>query len=87
MAAIRTEMKEIQNAMRLSLEYDVEEFNDAKRNRYISAITSAISSETKVHDLTSIGFYDNPDSNWKYFGFSSFSVTDGSHSGDHSENR
>jgi hypothetical protein len=52
-AAIRTEMKEIQNAMRLSLEYDVEEFNDAKRNRYISAITSAISSETKVHDLTS----------------------------------
>ena len=25
-----------------------------------------------------IGFYDNPDSNWKYFGFSSFSATDGS---------
>jgi hypothetical protein len=28
-----------------------------------------------------IGFYDNPDSNWKYFGFSSFSATDGSQSG------
>jgi hypothetical protein len=27
-----------------------------------------------------IGFFDNPDSNWKYFGFSSFSATDGSHS-------
>jgi hypothetical protein len=34
-----------------------------------------------------IGFYDNSDSNWEYFGFSSFNVTDGSHSGDHSENR
>jgi hypothetical protein len=31
-----------------------------------------------------IGFYDNPDSNWKYFGFSSFSATDG---GDGSGNR
>lgn len=27
-----------------------------------------------------IGFFDNPDSNWKYFGFSSFSATDGSDS-------
>jgi hypothetical protein len=28
-----------------------------------------------------IGFYDNPDSNWKDFGFSSFSATDGIHTG------
>jgi hypothetical protein len=28
-----------------------------------------------------IGFYDNPDSNWKYFGFSSFSATDGGQAG------
>ena len=26
-----------------------------------------------------IGFYDNPDSNWKYFGFSSFSASDGTY--------
>jgi hypothetical protein len=28
-----------------------------------------------------IGFYDNPDSHWKDFGFSSFSAADGSYSG------
>jgi hypothetical protein len=30
-----------------------------------------------------IGFYDNPDSNWKDFGFSSFSASDGSNSREH----
>jgi hypothetical protein len=34
-----------------------------------------------------IGFYDNPDSNWKDFGFSSFSASDGSNSGNHQQNR
>jgi hypothetical protein len=46
-----TDINEIQSAMRLSIQYDVDEFNDAKRARYISAITVSISSQTKVHDL------------------------------------
>jgi hypothetical protein len=50
---MRTEMNEIQSAIRIALEYDVEEFNDAKRDRYVSAITCSISSETKVHDVVS----------------------------------
>jgi hypothetical protein len=52
-ATMRTEVNEVQAAMSMSLEYDIDEFNNAKRTRYISAITSAVSSETKVHDLTS----------------------------------
>jgi hypothetical protein len=50
-AKMRTEIDEIKAAMRLSIQYDVDEFNDAKRSRYISAITKAISSETKIVDL------------------------------------
>jgi hypothetical protein len=50
-AKMRTNIDEIKAAMRLSIQYDVDEFNDAKRSRYISAITRAISSETKVIDL------------------------------------
>lgn len=52
-AKMRTDINEIQSAMRLSMWYDVDEFNDAKRARYISAIAVSISSETNVHDLTS----------------------------------
>jgi hypothetical protein len=51
-AKMKTDIEEIKSAMRLSIQYDVDEFNDAKRPRYISAITHAISSETKVIDLT-----------------------------------
>jgi hypothetical protein len=52
-ATMRTEMDEVQGAMRISVEYDVDQFNDKKRERYISAITESISSETKVTDLVS----------------------------------
>lgn len=52
-ATMRTEMDEVQAAMRLSVEYDVDQFNDRKRERYISAITESISSETRVTDLVS----------------------------------
>jgi hypothetical protein len=52
-ATMRTDMNEVQSAINMALEYDVDEFNDAKRDRYFSAITQAISSETKVHDLPS----------------------------------
>lgn len=52
-ARMRTDIFEIQSAMRLSIQYDVNEFNDAKRSRYLSAITVSISSESKIHDLTS----------------------------------
>lgn len=52
-ATMRTEMDEVQGAMRVSVEYDVDQFNDKKRERYILAITQAISSETKVTDLVS----------------------------------
>jgi hypothetical protein len=51
-ATMRTDMDEVQGAMNMALEYDVEEFNNAKRDRYISVITHAISSDTKVKDLT-----------------------------------
>jgi hypothetical protein len=50
-AKMRTDIREVQAAMRLSIQFDVDEFNDAKRLRYISAITKAISSGTKVIDL------------------------------------
>jgi hypothetical protein len=50
-ARMRTEISEIRAAINLGLEYDVHEFNDAKRDRYFSAITTAISSKTKVSDL------------------------------------
>lgn len=52
-AVMRTEVKEVQAAIRRSIRYDADEFDDAKKARYISTITSAISSETKVDDLTS----------------------------------
>jgi hypothetical protein len=48
---MRTEVDEVKAAINMGLEYDVDEFNDAKRTRYISAITVAISNETKVTDL------------------------------------
>jgi hypothetical protein len=51
-AKMRTSIDEIQSAMRLSIQYDVNEFNDAKRTRYISAITVSISSQTKIQDLS-----------------------------------
>jgi len=50
-AKMRTDINEIQSAMRLSIQYDVDEFNDVKRARYISAIAVSISNQTKVHDL------------------------------------
>jgi len=52
-AKMRTEVNELQQAMSIALEYDVEEFNDLKRARYASVISYAVASETKVHDLAS----------------------------------
>jgi hypothetical protein len=51
LAKMKTDIEEIKSAMRLSIQYDVDEFNDARRTRYISAITQSISSETKIIDL------------------------------------
>jgi hypothetical protein len=53
MAKMRTDITEVQAATRVSLEYDTEEFDDKKRDRYISAITTSITLETKVNDLVS----------------------------------
>lgn len=50
---MRTDVQEIQASMLISLEYDVDQFNNTKRERYISAITNAVASETKVRDLVS----------------------------------
>ena len=50
---MKTEISEIRSAIRLGLQFDVTEFNDANRDRYISIVTRAIRSETKVHDLAS----------------------------------
>lgn len=53
MEKMRTDITEVQAATRISLEYDTEEFDDKKRDRYISAITGSITSETRVNDLVS----------------------------------
>jgi hypothetical protein len=53
MEKMRTDIGEVQAATRLALEYDTEEFDDKKRNRYIWAITGSITSETRVNDLVS----------------------------------
>jgi len=52
-AKMPTDESEVKAATGLAMEYDVVEFNDAKRARYIAAITNTISSETKVHDVVS----------------------------------
>jgi len=53
LAKTRTQISEIQSAMRLSIEYDADEFDDKKRDRYISVVTSSITSDTRINDLVS----------------------------------
>jgi hypothetical protein len=50
---VRTDVDEIQDAEIIALEYDLDQFNDKKRVRYISAIVKAAGSETKIRDLVS----------------------------------
>jgi hypothetical protein len=53
LSKMRTDIAEVKAAAALALEYDAEEFDDAKRARYISIVTRAIASETKVNDVVS----------------------------------
>jgi hypothetical protein len=50
---MKTDVAEIHSALRVSLSSDLNEFNDAKRARYIRIVTSAATSNTKVEDLVS----------------------------------
>ena len=47
----KTDVAEVQTALRVALSSDLDEFCDQKRDRYIKIVTSAISLPTKVTDL------------------------------------
>jgi hypothetical protein len=51
---MKTDIAEVQAALRVALSSDLNEVNDKKRDRYIKVATSAVSIETKVTDL--VGF-------------------------------
>jgi hypothetical protein len=50
---MKTDVKEVQAALRIAIHNDLDEFNDQKRDRYITVATSAVSLQTKVTDLVS----------------------------------
>ncbi len=52
--SMKTDVSEVQAALRVGLHNDLEEFNDKKRDRYIGIVRSAIMLDTKVLDL--VGF-------------------------------
>jgi hypothetical protein len=52
--SMKTDVAEVQAALRVALHNDLDEFNDQKRDRYIKLVTSALTVETKVTDL--VGF-------------------------------
>jgi len=54
---MKTDVKEIQAALRVGFHNDLNEFNDQKRERYITISKSAVASETRVTDL--VGFIRN----------------------------
>ena len=47
----KIDVSEVQAALRVALSSDLDEFNNKKRDRYISIVTSAIALPTKVTDL------------------------------------
>jgi hypothetical protein len=51
---MKTEVKEVHAALRVALSNDLNEFNDQKRDRYITVATTSVSLQTKVTDL--VGF-------------------------------
>jgi hypothetical protein len=51
---MKTEVAEVQAALRIGLHNDLNEFNDQKRDRYITVAKSAVTFSTKVTDL--VGF-------------------------------
>jgi hypothetical protein len=50
---MKTDVKEVQAALRIALHNDLDEMDDKKRDRYITAATSAVALQTKVTDLVS----------------------------------
>jgi hypothetical protein len=50
---MKTEVAEVQAALRVALSNDLNEFNDQKRDHYITVAKSAVTLETKVSDLVS----------------------------------
>jgi len=50
---MKTDVKEVQAALRVALHNDIDEMDDKKRDRYIRVATSAITLPTKVTDLVS----------------------------------
>ncbi|MBB5327809.1 hypothetical protein [Tunturiibacter gelidoferens] len=51
---MKTDVAEVQAALRVAIHNDIDEMNDNKRDRYIKIATSAVSLQTKVVDL--VGF-------------------------------
>jgi hypothetical protein len=50
---MKTDVAEVQAALRVAIHNDLDEMNDKKRDRYITVATSAVSLQTKVTDLVS----------------------------------
>lgn len=48
---MKTDVAEVQAALRVALSNDLDEFNDQKRDRYITVAKSAVTLETRVSDL------------------------------------
>jgi hypothetical protein len=51
MARMRTDITELQSAMQLAVSFDLNEFDDPKRSRYVNLLRNASFSETRVHDV------------------------------------
>jgi hypothetical protein len=52
-AATTKKIDDLKEAVQLALRYDVAEFNDKKRERYVKIISSALKDENQVDDLAS----------------------------------
>lgn len=51
MTRMKTDVADLQSAMQVALSLDLNEFNDAKRTRYVTMLRNATVSETRVDDV------------------------------------